>query len=374
MEKLKAGIVGCGKVAHIHARAMQQSGMILFMAVCSRDETKRREFQEQYQIRPYLELEEMIHRENLDMIVVCTPHPAHKDPAVAAMKAGAHVLVEKPMASCLEDCDMMLAVAAQENKKLAVVSQRRFYPPCRRMREAIDQGRIGIPVLGTVNLLGWRDKNYYESDPWRGSWAGEGGGVLVNQAPHQIDLLQWFMGEMDELFGVCTNLNHPYIEVEDTALAIIRFKNGGLGNIIVSNSQKPGIYGKVHIHGDTGASVGVQTDGGAMFIAGMSAVQEPAFNDIWTIPGDQEKLVAWTAGDRDLFLKKDPVVHYIRLQLEDFVRAVLDDSTPLTDGNQGRKTVEVFTALYRSNRDGRPVRWPLLPETNSDFDGRIAAR
>lgn len=374
MVKLKAGIIGCGKIAHIHARAMQQSGMTLFSAVCSRDENKRKHFHEQYGVRAYQDTGEMVQKEKLDMVIVCTPHPAHKDPAIAAMKAGAHVLVEKPMASRLEDCNAMQEAAEQENKILGVVSQRRFYPSCQRIRRVIDEGRIGVTAFGSVNLMGWRDQAYYESDPWRGSWTGEGGGVLVNQAPHQIDLLQWFMGEIEELYGVCRNLNHPYIEVEDTALAIIKFRNGGLGSIIASNSQKPGIYGKVHVHGSTGYSVGVQTDGGAMFVAGLSTVQEPAINDIWTIPGDQEKLAEWTAQDRDLFLGTDPVIYFIRLQIEDFASAVINRKKPLIDGKQGRKTVEIFTALYRSNRDNRPVRWPLSPEVNDDFDGRLAVR
>ena len=109
-----------------------------------------------------------------------------------------------------------------------MVSQRRFYEPCQRIRRAIDADKIGKPVLGIATLLGWRGQEYYQSDPWRGKWTEEGGGVLVNQAPHQLDLLQWYMGPIDELFGYWDNLNHPYIEVEDTAIAVLRFKSNGL--------------------------------------------------------------------------------------------------------------------------------------------------
>ena len=372
MKEIKAGIIGCGKVAHVHAAAMQQSGLIAFASICSMDEQKRKQFSEQYRVRTYLNLEEMVQKEKLDMVLICTPHPAHREPAIAAMKAGSHVLIEKPLAASLEDCDAMLSIAEEEKKILGVVSQRRFYPSCQRIRAAIEECRIGSPVLGTVNILGWRDEAYYKSDPWRGKWTEEGGGVLVNQSPHQLDLLQWFMGEPEELFGIWKNLNHPYIEVEDTALAVIRFRNGALGNIIVSNSQKPGIYGKVHVHGSSGYSVGVQTDGGPMFIAGMPITLEPAYNDIWTIPEDKEKLASWIEQDRRLFKDVDPVVHFIRLQDEDFARAVLSKKAPLIDGAQGRKTVEIFTALYRSNRDNKPVQWPLFPEKGkNDFDGRI---
>ena len=136
-------------------------------------------------------------------------------------------------------------------------------------------------------MYSWRDEAYYRSDPWRGKWDTEGGGVLVNQSPHQLDLLQWLMGPVDEVSGYWANLNHPYVEVEDTAVAMIRFRSGGLGSIVTSLSQKPGIYTKVHVHGSNGASVGVETDRGATFIAGMTAIAEPPLNDLWTIPGEE---------------------------------------------------------------------------------------
>ena len=282
-------------------------------------------------------------------------------------------MVEKPLASTLQDCDAMLEAAEGNNKSLGVISQRLFYEPCQRLHAAIMDGKIGSPALGTVLMLGWRDKAYYESDPWRGTWKEEGGGVLVNQAPHQIDLLQWFMGgEIVELYGTWSNLNHPYIEVEDTAIAILRFKNGGIGNIVVSNSQKPGIYGKVHIHGTNGASVGVQTDGGAMFVAGMSGILEPPVNDLWTVPGEEDMLKKWVKDDSDFFNSVDATEYYIRQQDEDFIQAVIDNRKPLVTGYDGRKTVEIFTAIYRSHRDNSPVKWPLKPENDrSDMDGRM---
>ncbi|MHC4672535.1 MAG: Gfo/Idh/MocA family protein, partial [Planctomycetota bacterium] len=232
--------------------------------------------------------------------------------------------------------------------------------------KAIDDGKIGKPVLGTVYMLGWRDRAYYESDPWRGTWDAEGGGVLVNQAPHQLDLLQWYMGPIDELFAFWDNLNHPYIEVEDTAVAVIRFKNGGLGNIMVSNSQNPALFGKVMIHGDNSASVGVQTDGGAMFIAGMSDITEPPINDYWTVPGEEKMLEEWQQQDAEFFNSINAMEYYHELQIRDFLRAVIDDRDPLVTGEAGRRTVEIFTAVYRSQRDRAPVRFPLKPDPDKD--------
>jgi len=263
MKTLRTALVGCGKVGHLHAAALVKLKESVFTAVCDSDIERARKFAEQYQVKAYSNVEEMVSESKIQTLNICTPHPLHVEPAVQAAKLKAHVLVEKPLASSLEDCDAILQAAKQASVKIGTVCQRRFYAPCQRIRKAIDNGKIGSPILGNVYMLGWRDENYYQSDPWRGTWHGEGGGVLVNQAPHQIDLLQWYMGPIEELFGYWRNLNHPYIEVEDTALAVIRFRNGGVGNIIVSNSQNPALFGKVMIHGSNGASIGEQTDGGS---------------------------------------------------------------------------------------------------------------
>jgi UDP-N-acetyl-2-amino-2-deoxyglucuronate dehydrogenase len=368
------GILGCGKVAHLHAKAIQNLPFAQLAGVWSRTKSTAEEFAPQYKSKAYSEINQMIADQDIDLVVVCTPHPYHKEPAIAAAKAGAHVLVEKPLASTLQDCDEIIEACKNENVKLGVISQRRWYQPVQRMKHAIVEGKIGKPALGTVTMLGWRDKAYYDADAWRGTWQMEGGGVLVNQAPHQLDILLWFMGDIDEVYGHWQNLNHPYIEVEDTALAIVKFKNGALGNIIVSNSQKPGIHGKVHVHGNNGASVGVQTDGGAMFIAGMSGILEPPVNDLWTIPGEESKLDEWKKEDSEFFSKIDPTVYYMEHQIAEFIEAVDQGREPLVNGNDGRKTVELFTAIYRSTRDKMPIRLPLKPEVDrGDMDGRLSA-
>jgi predicted dehydrogenase len=253
----------------------------------------------------------------------------------------------------------MIAAARERGVRLSAISQRRFYEPVARLKAAIDAGKIGKPALGTVLMLSWRDEQYYRSDPWRGRLSTEGGGVLVNQAPHHLDLLRWFMGPIEEISGCCANLNHPYVEVEDTALATIRFSNGGLGSIVTSLSQKPGIYTKIHVHGSNGASVGVETDTGATFVAGMSGIAAPPLNDLWTIPGENHLLSRFEAEDRMRFGSVDPTVHYHALQIQDFLRAILEDRDPTVTAEDGRAVVEIFTAIYRSNRTGRPVRFPV---------------
>lgn len=375
MRKIRTGIIGCGKVAHLHARALKNLTDADFCAVASRSLEKATIFGETYGAKGYKDVRTMITAERLDFAIICTPHPNHKDATMVSLKAGAHVLIEKPMAATLQDCDQMLETAKKAGKKIGVVSQRRFYEPVVRVKNAINDGKIGKPMLATVSMLGWRDEKYYASDPWRGSWEHEGGGVLVNQAPHQLDVLLWLMGDIDELFGIWANLNHPYIEVEDTAIAVVKFKTGALGNIIVSNSQKPGIHGKIQVHGSNGASVGVQPEGGSMFVAGMSNIAEPPVNDLWTVPGEEHLLDAWTREDSEFFHSIDPTVYYIERQIEDFLIAIQKDQQPLVTGYDGRKTVELFTAIYRSQRSNTPVKFPLEAELGrNDMDGRLVKR
>jgi UDP-N-acetyl-2-amino-2-deoxyglucuronate dehydrogenase len=356
MQKIKTAIIGTGKVAHIFAAALKSLPESDFIAVASRTPERARQFADQYAAKSYDTVEQMIRDSGVEAVCICTPHPQHADPAIACINAGIHVLVEKPLASTVEDCDRIIDVARQHNVTVGTVSQRRFYAPSQRIRTAIDAGKIGQPILGTVTMYGWRDEKYYKSDPWRGSWKGEGGGVLINQAPHQLDLLLWYMGPIAELMGYWANLNHPYIEVEDTAIASIRFKSGALGQILVTNSANPALYGRVQINGSNGASIGVQTDGGTMFVPGMSKITEPPINDIWTIPGEEHLLEQWKKEDGAFFNSIDPIAHYHGLQIHDFLDAVRNKRPPLITAEDGKRTVELFTALYRSNASHSAIR------------------
>jgi predicted dehydrogenase len=362
MSTLRTALIGCGKVGQIHAAALSSLPESTFVACCDSDPGRAAAFAERYHVRPYTDPAVMFAECGVRALLVCTPHPLHADPVVAAAAAGVHCLVEKPLAASLADCDRMLAATRRAGTLLGVVSQRRLYEPVRRMKAAIDAGKIGRPALGVFLMYSWRDRAYYASDPWRGRWGTEGGGVLVNQSPHQLDLLQWFMGEIEEVSGAWANLNHPTIEVEDTALAMIRFKNGGLGSVVTSLAQEPGIYTKVHVHGSNGASVGVETDRGATFVAGVSTIAEPPLTDLWTVPGEQHRLADFQAEDRAAFARVNATEHYHALQIQDFLQAVLGGRPPLVTGEEGRVVVEMFTAVYRSQKERRPVRFPLPAE------------
>lgn len=355
MKRIKTALIGCGKVGGMHAQVLSTLPESNFVAVCDASEERSGEFASRFDVRGFTDVGSLVKESGAEAVVVATPHPLHAEATIQAADAGVHVLIEKPMSSSLDDCDRMLAAGKRSGVTIGVVSQRRFSEPVLRMRRAIDEGKLGKPILGVALMFNWRDEAYYRSDPWRGKWATEGGGVLVNQAPHHLDLLQWFMGPIVEICGNWANLNHPYIEVEDTAIANIRFASGGLGSVVVSLSQKPGLFSKVHVHGSNGASVGVETDRGATFIAGMSGIAEPPLNDLWTIPGEESSLSEFQVQDRNSFSKIDPNLHYHSAQVSDFLQALIHDRAPTVTGEDGRIVTAMFTAIYRSQTERRPI-------------------
>lgn len=355
MTRIRTALIGCGKVGQIHAQALNSLPESEFVAACDAQLERAEAFATRYGVRPFVDAETMFREAKVQALLIATPHPLHAAPTIAAANAGVHVLVEKPLAASLADCDAMLDAAKRAGTLLAVISQRRLYEPVQRMKAAIDAGKIGRPSLGVFTMYSWRDEAYYKSDPWRGRWDTEGGGVLVNQSPHQLDLLQWFMGEIDEVSGSWANVNHPSVEVDDTAVATVRFKSGGLGAIITSVAQKPGIYTKVQIHGSNGASVGVQTDTGATFVAGMSGIAAAPFNDVWTIPGEEHLLEQFQTEDRARFASIDGTSHYHARQIRDFLGSILGRGNAIVTGNEGRTVVAMFDAIYRSHRERRPI-------------------
>jgi UDP-N-acetyl-2-amino-2-deoxyglucuronate dehydrogenase len=346
-DEVRFGIVGPGKVAQLHARALARLPGARLAAVAGRNDERTRALAEANDARADRGLDELIDRGGVDAVILCTPHPVHRHDAVAAARAGLHVVVEKPMALTPEDCDAMIEAARAADVTLSVISQRRWYPACRRVKAAIAEGRIGDPIIGVAEVLGWRGPDYYAMDAWRGTREGEGGGVLVNQAVHQLDLLTWFMGPVADVQSVVANLNHPDLEVEDTAVAVVRFASGAVGSVLTTNSIRPGLHARVHVHGRTGASVGVETDRGSSFVAGLSA-PTLARNDVWTIPGEEGLPPEWEAADAAALAGADVESHFHELQLADIIAAIRDGRPPAVDGQAGKATVELMAAIYRA--------------------------
>jgi len=353
--RLGVGIIGPGLVGAVHAAALDRidDARLVAVAGSSPDSPRAHQFATDHGLRAS-SVGELLADDAVELVIVATPHPLHAEQAIAAATAGKHVLVEKPMALRPADCRAMADAASATGVTLSVVSQRRWYPATRRVKAAIDEGRIGAPALATVELLGWRSAEYYAMDAWRGTVEGEGGGVLVNQAIHQLDLLCWYLGEAVEIDGWITNANHPEIEVEDTAVGIVRFGGGAVATIAASNSQRPGLHGRIHVHGTNGASVGVETDRGSMFVANVSPPSEPR-NDLWTVPGEEGLPERWLAEDRATLAGVDIATHFHELQLRDVVAAIREGRPPSVTAEDGLRSVRLMAGIADASRAGGRV-------------------
>ena len=350
-KEVRIGIIGCGKVAHFHAKAIANIPNAKLVAASNHTKKKLDNFCSLYKINGYLSIEEMIKNERLDAVTICTPHTTHKDIAVTCANLKCHLLIEKPLATTVDDCNCIIDACNKNGVLLGMLVQRRFYTPCQRIYQTIKAGKIGSPILGQVIMLGYRSKEYYESDPWRGTLAGEGGGVLLTQATHQIDLLNWYLGDIDSIYGLSSNYSHPYIEVEDSAVAVIKYKSGALATLLASNCQDPALYGKVHIFGSNGSSIGVQTDGGAMFIAGMSEIEEPPVTDMWNVVGDSTSLESLKEIDARDFSSVDKMIYYHQKAIENFVNSILGSESILADGYAGKAATEICHAVYQITKN-----------------------
>jgi UDP-N-acetyl-2-amino-2-deoxyglucuronate dehydrogenase len=342
--KVRAGLIGCGKIAAIHAMALNTLEEAEFVACCDLDESRAREMAAKYHVPGvYADMTTMLRESGVEAVLVCTPHPAHEAAVVAAAGAGVHVLCEKPLAISLAEADRMIAAADRAGVKFGGIFQRRFWPAAQRMRRAIDAGRIGTPTLGECSVRIWRSPEYFASDPWRGKWATEGGGVLMNQAVHAIDQFQWFMGKAVEVTGRYATLRHAkYIDVEDTAVATVAFESGGLGVIQAASTFAEDFGFRVAIHGDLGPTISVweQPEG------------QQGINEVWGLPGEASFRTVWEWEERGK--PGFPLFHV--LQIQDFLQAVIDDRPPAVSGAEARKSLAIILAIYESSRTGLPVR------------------
>ncbi|QDU62563.1 1,5-anhydro-D-fructose reductase [Planctomycetes bacterium Pan216] len=352
MAKVGFGIVGCGMIAKFHARAIDDlRGAQLRGVVTSNPDKATAMLEESYPhaVDIHTDLDEMLARDDIDVINICTPSGAHLDPAVKAAKAGKHVVVEKPLEITLKRCDKIINACRDAGVLLCTIFPSRFSDVNQELRKAIDKGRFGNLTLGETTVKWWRPQSYYDSGGWRGTWQLDGGGALMNQAIHNVDLLYSMMGDVAQVGAFTSLLAHERIEVEDTAVASLRFQNGALGSILATTSVYPGLLKTIGIHGDKGSAVVEQDD-----------------LLTWTFAKEQKR----DATIRENFGKKsgatggasDPgaISHtgHAR-QLADFVKAITKGTTPLVDGEEGRKAVEIILAIYQSQATGKIVKLPL---------------
>lgn len=358
---VRVGLIGCGKIAEVHAKGLAQAKGASFVACCDVDEEKARSLATKHGVeRIFNDAGELLGSGEVDAVVVCTPHPSHGPLVVAAAEAGVHVLCEKPITIDLGEADGMIAAAARADIRFGVIFQRRLWPAAQRLRRAIDDGKLGKLTLGECAVRIWRSQAYFDSAPWRGTWANEGGGVLMNQAVHAIDQFQWFMGPAVEVSGRYATLRHAdYIDVEDTAVATVVFANGALGIIQAASSFNPNFGFRVAVHGDTNAAASVWER-----VEGQQGV-----NDVWSIPGEEDAAVAWEQAEANR--PGFPEFHF--LQIQDFVDAVRDGRDPMVTGVEARKSLELILAIYQSSRTNAPVTLPMSTGEARSAQAEVAA-
>jgi len=350
----RVGIIGTGGIARSHAtalRALQAEGAPLaFTAVADIKADRALAFATEWGVaHHYGSAAELLDSGQVDCVLVTTPHPAHCAVVVEAAAAGVHALVEKPLAVDLLEADRAVDAARQAGIRLGAVFQRRWFPAAARVRQAIDDGKLGRPILGSLELRWLRTPEYYARDAWRGKWATEGGGCLVNQAVHAIDWLLWFLGPVEVVFGLYHNLGHRGmgLEVDDNAVAAIRFRSGAIATLSASVAVRPASVARVTVHGDNGASASIceVAEWGGDYV-----------NDVWTIPGEEGLPAQWAAADR---ARAWPNFTYHQLQIADFIAAVREGREPAVTGEAGRNAVELISAIYYASESGEAVRFPM---------------
>lgn len=347
MKKIRFGIVGCGNVAKIHAQAIRHMDSAILSAACSRTASCLDDFCSVNECAGFSNLDKFLKDADVDVVNVCTPSGAHVEPASKAAEAGKHVVVEKPIEVTLEKADKIIHCCREKGVLLGVIFQSRFFKASRLLKQAIDQNLFGKLTLGSAYVRWFRPQSYYDNGKWRGTWVLDGGGALMNQSIHAIDLLQWLMGDVQSVQAFTTTLTHTNIEVEDTGTAVLKFRNGALGVIEGSTSAFPGYAKRIEISGERGTVILTE-----------DRITEWSFAEPTALDKEAKRL---TEGESKGGATDPMAIAYAghKAQLEDFVAAVRENGRPLVDGIEGRKSLEIVLAIYRASEAGRRVDLPL---------------
>ncbi len=343
------GIIGCGMIAHFHGKAIEETRGARLAACFDARFDAAEKLAEEYGGNAYRDLDSLLADPAVDAVTICTPSGAHLQPAIAAAKAGKHVIVEKPLEITLKRCDKIIQACEQNGVLLSTIFPSRFHAASQQLKKAIVAGRFGTLSLGDAYVKWYRSQDYYDSGQWRGTWALDGGGALMNQAIHSVDLLTWLMGPVAEVTAQTASLAHQRIEVEDVATATLRFENGALGIIEATTAAFPGSLKRIEIHGSHG-----------------SAVIEEEDIKIW-------QFTKITSSDREIEAQfkgrtktgggaADPAAigyEAHAAQFRDVIRAIRKRSSPAIDGHEGRRSVEIILAIYQAAESGKRVKLPL---------------
>ena len=335
---VRIGLVGAGNISETHARAARELAGVEVVAYWGRHPERAARLAERYGGRAYPELDTFLAHQPMDLVVIGTPSGLHAAHARAAARRGLHVLVEKPLDVATERIDALLEECERAGVKLGVIFQDRAAPDLGWLKRAVAAGALGTPVLATARVKWHRPAEYYAASSWRGTWELDGGGALMNQGIHSVDLLLWLLGEVERVSATTRTTLHA-IEVEDTAVACLEFANGAVGALEVATSAFPGFPRRLELTGSEGTIV-VEQDRVVALELRRPLESRP--------PGEASANSSATSP-----VVADPRGH--RRVLADFVAAIRTGATPLCDGREGRKSVALVEALYRSARSGAPV-------------------
>ena len=340
------GIIGTGSISEVHAKAIAAIEEAHLLGVCSRRLETAQQFAARHSCIAYASAEEMLRNPEIEVVCICTPSGYHMEPALQCLEAGKHCLIEKPLEVSLEKCNAIIAKADAVNKKVGVVFPSRFYDAAIRMKEAVNAGKLGTNVLGDAYVKWHRSDAYYQSADWRGTWNLDGGGALMNQGIHSIDLLQWYMGPVASVHAFAANRKHQQIEVEDTIVAVLKFESGALGNVACSTALFPGELKRIELMGTEGTMIMEESMLRKWEFAQMTEADLLLKNDL---ASQTLSHGGGAANPMDIsFLGH-------QRQIEDLLKAIANNSTPLVDAREGRKSVEIVRAIYESARIGQTV-------------------
>jgi predicted dehydrogenase len=343
--RLNFALVGAGVIGKHHGLVISQlADRINLAAVVDIDLPKAESLAAQRGGTPYASLTEALSTTDIDVVVVCTPTGRHGEIAIEALNAGKHVIVEKPAEITVAKTDEIIDAQQKAGTMVTVISQHRFDPATETTIAAIGKGELGRLTSGIASIDWWRGQSYYDSGDWRGTWELDGGGALMNQGVHTVDLLVATLGRPVEVFAYTGTLAHQRIEVEDIAVGVVKFESGALGVLHATTAAYPGLSARLQVHGDRGSVV---IDNDQLAFIQVTPVGE----------GPEEKLMGTTSGREVPTAGSDPgqLSDAHRLQYLNFLGA-LDGTEPLrVTLETNRQSIGVITGAYESARTGRPV-------------------
>jgi len=340
----RIGLIGCGRISRRHIQVLTQMPEMELVAVCDIQIDRAKAAAEPLGIPAYADALEMVRKEKLEMVSILTDSGLHPRIGCQLAPHVPVVIVEKPMALTLEDADRLIETCEQNGTKLFVVKQNRYNPAIVQLRKAVDEGRFGKMVMGTVRIRWNRDQAYYDQDPWRGTWKLDGG-VFTNQASHHIDLLQWLLGPVESVKAyISTRLVN--IEAEDTGAAVLKFKSGALGVVEATTATRPK---------DLEGSISILGEKGSVVVGGFSVNRMVTWNFVETRPEDEAIQQTITNPPNVYGFGHQPFY-------EDVLDCLATGCRPMLDGLEGRKSLEIINAIYDSAFNGHEVQLQYAPK------------